>query len=68
MFKEPLFLLRSAGGATSVAVLAEAKKHGVRVVLDERLIKTHFPIGSPGSELPEIHSKPVLQHLGVYRG
>lgn len=68
MFKTPLFLLRSAGGQTSVTVLAEAKKHGVPVVLDERLIKTHFPIGSPGSELPEVHSKPVLRHLGVDLG
>jgi flagellar biosynthesis protein FlhB len=64
-FTNPLFLLRSPGGALSQQVLALANTGGVKVVLDDGLVKTHFPVGSIGYQLAAHHAAPLLRHLGA---
>jgi type III secretion protein U len=64
-FKQPLFLLRSAGGAASEEVLAAAKKFQVKVVMDDELTQHLFPIGTTGAMLTPEQGAPVLRHLGV---
>lgn len=64
-FVNPLFLLRSPGGVLSQQILALANIAGAKVVLDDELVKTHFPVGSIGYQLAAHHAAPLLRHLGV---
>jgi type III secretion protein U len=64
-FKQPLFLLRAAGGAASEEVQAAAKKFQVKVVIDDELTMRLFPIGTTGAMLTPDQGAPILRHLGV---
>jgi type III secretion protein U len=64
-FKQPLFLMRSPGGLTSETVLAAAKEHGVKVVLDPELLEKLFVMGNTGAILAAEHAGPVMRYLGV---
>lgn len=64
-FKLPLFLMRSAGGGSSVEVLAAAGKYRVKTVIDAELVARLFPLGSPGTPLARELAAPVFRHMGV---
>jgi type III secretion protein U len=64
-FKQPLFLMRSPGGLASETVLAAAKEHGVKVVLDPELLEKLFVMGNTGAILAAEHAGPVMRYLGV---
>jgi type III secretion protein U len=64
-FKMPLFLMRGAGGNTSAEILAAARTHRVKTVIDADLVARLFPLGSPGTQLAFELAAPVFAHLGA---
>jgi flagellar biosynthesis protein FlhB len=64
-FKQPLFLLRSPGGAMSQQVLAAARQHDVKIVQDPELLDKLFVMGNTGAQLAAEHAGPVMRYLGV---